>query len=425
MRRNDQWRWLSALGAALAVAVCALAVGSLGSPGSVSAVGNTAHTKSTAHARRAAQPFEPSTLAAELEAMYSGRSTVSDSLNELTSSPGMPSCKAPPLPAATHPPGHSYGVPFLAAITGGEILTGYDEWTANNNVYKVGSKTYHLYPWQSKISNITGWVTGLLQLPSLNAEVPPQDVVFCDQGGRNCVGANPPPAGECIDISAQYAPSPASKTPPPPITNYPPAGRRCWGAPGCLPIVLTLTPTGTTTLTVTGVEPNGALDLHVTTAAVTTATEIPPPGTTQYPCSNDKTTIALSTTAPTGLPATAPGPPTPPNSDDRSLQTPPQPLTGPLSLASSTLAGNDFAIPAFISSKSSSGDCFNAGAVPYLLDTYAGGWGPTFNDQSEGRYFLDGGKASIVAAPGWAQFTATTTVVTLGLPTGPPPNFHF
>ena len=45
------------------------------------------------------------------------------------------------------------------------------------------SKTFDLYPWQSKIYDITGWVTGLLQLPSLTAEIPPQDIVFCDNQG--------------------------------------------------------------------------------------------------------------------------------------------------------------------------------------------------------------------------------------------------
>jgi hypothetical protein len=58
------------------------------------------------------------------------------------------------------------------------------------------------------------------------------------------------------------------------------------------------------------------------------------------------------------------------------------------------------------------------------LNTYAGGWGRTYADQGEGLYYQNGGKGLIVAEPGWAQFTATTTVVTLGLPVGPPANFH-
>jgi hypothetical protein len=424
VKRKDQAWSVTTLVVAVSVAICAIAVGGSAMPRGSRLVG-TARGTSSARSKPTARAPERSALVAEVEALYGSRDITRESLENLKDSPGMPACSPPPLPAATQPPGASYGVPFLAAITGGEVLAGYDEWTANHNIFKVGAKTYHLYPWQSKIFNITGWVTGLLQLPSLNAEVPPQGVVFCDEGGKGCMKDNPPPAGECIDISSQFAPSPGSKTPPPPITNYPPPGLACWQpAAACLPIGITLSPYGDTSLTVTGVEPDGALDLQVTTAAVTTATEFPPPPSKgAYACSNAVTTITLSTKAPTALPVTAPGPPTPPNRDDRSVQTAPEPLTGPLATASSTLVGNDFKLPAFIPTKRT-GDCFNAGAVPILLNTYAGGWGPTFADQDEGRYYLLGGRNPDVAEPGWAQFTATTTVVTLGLPIGPPPNFH-
>ncbi len=69
------------------------------------------------------------------------------------------------MPAATYPPGAAYGVPFLAAITNGQVLAGYDEWTANNLVWTADNKTFDLYPWQSKIYDITGWVTGLAPAP--------------------------------------------------------------------------------------------------------------------------------------------------------------------------------------------------------------------------------------------------------------------
>ena len=132
--------------------------------------------------------------------------------------------------------------------------------------------------------------------------------------------------------------------------------------------------------------------------------------------------VTLSTVAPSGLPASAPPPPNPPNSDDRSLQTTPQPLTGPLAAATSTVASNDFSIPAFIPSKSGSPcSLFLADS----LNTYAGGWNSVFQDQDEGLYYLNGGNNPIVAEPGWAQFTATTTVVTFGLPVGPPAGFKF
>jgi hypothetical protein len=436
--------WLTALAVIVAVAASVLTVGGSGSPRAARPATTPAITRS----KTAATRLQRSVLVADVEKLARARSATGASLKDLTDSPGMPTCAAPPLPAATDPPGASYGIPFLAAITDGQILAGYDEWTANNNYYTYPKKgpdkvTYHLYPWQSKIFNVTGWVTGLLELPSLNAEIPPQDIVFCDQGGVNCVSGNPPPAGECIDLISQYAPSNASKVPPPPVTNYPPPGQACWSpTSGCLPIALTLTPTllpptagnpsGDTSLTVTGVEPDGALDLQVTTAAVTTATETPPESSTSLVCSDAATVLSVSTTAPAKLPPTAPPTPNPvtkghpstDNTDDRSLQTPPEPLTGPLASASSTLAGNDFAIPAFVPSTSSGGPCYDAGAVPELLNTYAGGWGVTFADQTTGLYYRKGGGGPIVAQPGWAQFSATTTVVKLGLPVGPPANFH-
>jgi hypothetical protein len=59
------------------------------------------------------------------------------------------------------------------------------------------------------------------------------------------------------------------------------------------------------------------------------------------------------------------------------------------------------------------------------LNTYAGGWNSSFKDQNQGLYYVQGGTNPNVVQPGWAQFTATTTVVTFGLPVGPPSGFHF
>ena len=340
--------------------------------------------------------------------------------------PGMPSCDPPPMPAATYPPGAAYGVPFLAAITNGQVLAGYDEWTANNLVWTVGNTTFDLYPWQSKIYDITGWVTGLLQLPSLTAEIAPQDVVFCDQGGASCLNADWP-AGECVQIEAQYGPSPASPTPPPALGSSHPEGTSCsdYSTPTfeCFPYVVSLTPSGTTSLTVSGVEPDGALDATVTTGAVTTVSEVPPPpSTSTFTCQALPTSVTLSTTA-GGLPATAPPPPTPPETDYRSLQTPPVPITGPLVGSTSTVASNDFSVPAFFPNATGTTPC-----TPFLADslnTYAGGWDALFKDQDLGLYYINGGTNPTVAEPGWAQFSATTTVVSVGLPTGPPSGFSF
>ena len=369
------------------------------------------------------------TLAAEAATWRGGETAATQAaeMAELTGAAGMPTCTPPAIPAATYPPGNGYGIPFLAAITDGQVLAGYDEWTANHLVWSAMGTTYDLYPWQSKIYDITGWVTGLLQLPSLTAQIPAQDIVFCDNdGGASCLSADWP-AGQCIHILAQYGPSPASPAPPPGLGNEHPEGTSCYGYSTptleCFPYVVKLTPSGESSLTVTGVEPDGALDLQVTTSAVTTVEEFPPPpSTATYACQDDPITITVSTVAPAGLPTTAPTAPNPPNTDYRSLQTAPQPLTGPLATASSTVGSNDFSIQAFFPSKSGS-PC--SPFVADSLNTYAGGWNSIFQDQDEGRYYVEGGTDPIVAEPGWAQFSATTTVVTFGLPVGPPAGFHF
>jgi len=421
-------QWLTALGVTLAVAMSALAPGVAPSPRRPAPSAATSHSRPRPHADPAATPSE---RAAAAELVLNDAQGVagapSSELAALTSAPGMPTCAPPPIPAATYPPTGSYGIPFLAAITNGQVLAGYDEWTANNLVWRAMGKTDDLYPWQSKIYDITGWVTGLLELPSLTAEIPGQDIVFCDShGSSTCLSADWP-AGQCVHILAQYGPSPASPAPPPAIGNDHPEGTSCYGYSTptfeCFPYAVSLSPYGKASLTVTGVEPDGALDLQVTTAAVTTVHEYPPPPvTTSFTCQDDPTVVTLSTVAPSGLPASAPPPPNPPNSDDRSLQTPPQPLTGPLATASSTVASDNFSIPAFVPSKSGSPcSLFLADS----LNTYAGGWNSVFQDQDEGLYYIDGGNNPIVAPPGWAQFTATTTVVTFGLPVGPPPGFKF
>jgi hypothetical protein len=360
-------------------------------------------------------------------ARHVSRRAMAREVADVVDAPGMPTCAPPPVPAPTYPPGNAYGVPFLAAITNGQVLAGYDEWTADNLTFTAGGTTYHLYPWQSKIYDITGWVSGLLELPSLTATIPPQDIVFCDdQGSAACLSATSP-VGQCLHILAQYGPSPASPTPPPAIGNDHPQGTSCYGYSTptfeCFPYAVRLTPAGNTSLAVTGVAPDGALELQVTTAAVTTVEEYPPPPvTTSFSCQDAPVSLNLSTEPATTLPASAPPPPTPPNTDDRVAQVAPQPSLGPLASTTAVVGRNDFAIPAFFPSPG------GTPCTPFLaisLNTYAGGWDANFKDQGKGLYYLDGGKNPIVAPPGWAQFSATTTLVTLGLPIGPPPGFHF
>ena len=68
--------------------------------------------------------------------------TTTGQLTASTDAPGMPACAAADHSGIrTYPPGNGYGVPFLAAITNGQVLAGYDEWTANHLIWKVGRKT--------------------------------------------------------------------------------------------------------------------------------------------------------------------------------------------------------------------------------------------------------------------------------------------
>ena len=245
---------MTVLAVAVAVAVCAVATtGVTSRVPSSSATAPVSPTGPRSSATPTVKPLKRSTVKAELTELsqvngFAGATP--KELTALTDAPGMPTCAPPPIPAATYPPGNSYGIPFLAAITDGQVLAGYDLWTANHLTWTVNSggqsTTYNLYPWQSKIYDITGWVTGLIQLPSLSADIPPQDIVFCDNGGNaNCLSADSP-AGQCIHILAQYGPSPASPTPPPALGNDHPEGTSCYGYSTptflCFPFVVSLTP---------------------------------------------------------------------------------------------------------------------------------------------------------------------------------------
>ncbi|MGH9016129.1 MAG: hypothetical protein ACRDY1_00130, partial [Acidimicrobiales bacterium] len=429
MTRTAKRQWATALAAALVAAVAALTLGAP-APSRTGAVARTvtpAVARPVATARPTVRPLTATSVAAELSALsHVGVARTAQTVAALTSAPGMPACAPPAMPAPTYPPGNTYGVPFLAAITGGQVLAGYDEWIANHLTWHAQGTTYDLDPWDSKIYDITGWVTGLLQLPSLSATIAPQDIVFCDNGGgESCVAADAP-AGQCIHIISQYGPSQGSPVPPPALGNDHPAGTACTGYStptfACVPFVISLTPAGNTTVTVLGVESNGGLDLQVTTAASATVNEYTSSGPPVATCTDDPVSVTLSTVAPTGLPATAPPAPDPPNTDERGPQVAPQPLSGPLASGTSTVVSNNFAIPAFVPSP---GGAPCTPPVAELLNTYAGGFDASFKDQTEGLYYLDGGTDPIAAQPGWGQFSATTTVVGLGLPVGPPAGFNF
>jgi hypothetical protein len=370
-------------------------------------------TPAPAHAARAAAA--PSSGAKPTRAELLAVHDAAASAHWLATAPGMPTCTPPALPAATYPPGAAYGIPFLAAITNGELVTGYDEWTANHHLWKVGKTTYDLYPWQTKVYGITGWVTGLLQLPSLGAVIPPNGIVFCDQGGQACESASPP-AGECIRVELHGAPVPG-QAPQPPTTNVPAPGEPCFEKSKlCIPYVITLSPSGDSQLDVTGVAANGALMLSVTTSAVTTL-NLTLPGVSQT-CSDAATDLALSSEEPNGLPAGAPISPNAGNPDDRGLRTAPTPLTGPLGTASTTLGTNDFSVPAFSAT--------SCPALAAVFDAPLAGWNTRSSKDpasENNNYFDKSPPPADAGTPGWVQFSATTTISDLGLPAGPPAGF--
>jgi hypothetical protein len=406
-------RRLILTGCALAVAGALAFVGNIEFNSTTTTATSKSHVVSGTNSQETQTHLSKAALSADVVDLFSTARTVAKAPADVTTSAGMPKCAAPAIPAATNPPGHTYGVPFLAAITDGELLTGYDEWTANNYDYVAKGKTYHLYPWQSSVDDITGWVTGLLQLPNLSATIQPSGIVFCDGGGSTACSSANPPAGECIRVSLGGQPN-VGQPPIPPLTNMPAPGKTCAQTTACLPYYVTLQPSGPSTLTVTGVASNGSLELSVSAEATTTVSLTE--GKTTQTCTNGASTINVST-VPTSLPATAPPAPNAGNPDFRGLQLKPSPLEGPLASASSTLTGNDFKVGAFAFPPTTA--CPSPG-ISDSLNSPLGGW-----DTSGNPIYYAGAAQPIASNPGWAQFQVTTTVVKLELPVGPPANFNF
>ncbi|MBO0727891.1 MAG: hypothetical protein J2P57_01445 [Acidimicrobiaceae bacterium] len=231
-----------------------------------------------------------------------------------------------------------------------------------------------------KIFNITGWVTGLITLPTL--QVSDATVVFCSQP----TNGNPPPIHfvEQAGTSAQ-------------TQNWDPSG------PGYFNFTIRLRPVGTPSLKVTAVGPRGALAIAGSAAAMTSVVAGPPFNQT---CRSE---------APTMLPNLATSlAPMPPGGQP---VIPPSPLTGPLSHASATLGSDNFSVPAFDpASCLLANGLFNQGLAG-LNKRGTPNWtciAPTARQCP-----------AVAAKPGWVQFSANTTLVSLGLPKGPPPGFNF
>ena len=139
-RRAGLW-W-----AALALAVVAVAVPAgigLASSGTQAAPARRAGP-APIHSAPSHRSPEPSRVKAVLADLM--RTATAGRLTASTTAPGMPACAPPPIPTATYPPGRPYGVPFLAAITDGQVLAGYDQWTANHLAWTVGKRKFDSLP---------------------------------------------------------------------------------------------------------------------------------------------------------------------------------------------------------------------------------------------------------------------------------------
>ena len=179
---------------------------------------------------------------------------------------------------------------------------------------------------------------------------------------------------------------------------------------------MTLTPSGDSSLTVTGVEPNGELQLSVTTSAVTTvrlATVQPP-----LSCQNAATKIVLSTEVTSFRPPGHRSPPRPVIQTCEGFRPRRNCYTALWHRALRPCGSNDFKVPAFpaASAHPSQPTCTFSATVNDQLGGYSTAATPPANSifESESPPPADAGM------PGWNQFSATTTVATLGFPSAPP-----
>jgi hypothetical protein len=306
-------------------------------------------------------------------------------------------------PAAQFPNGQQgLGVPFVAALTKGELLSGFHEgWTPGIKHPK--------YPWALSLTGITGWVTGLLEVPSLKTLVDPTSgIMFCDDAGLKPDPPASTPAMPRLHFTLIDDSNKRDNT-----QNYDPSGKQ--GA--YAPYFFALKATGAPVLNVSSIAPDGAINLAGATPANTTvsfwtgsAQAYKLTSTcTQFP----GTSIKIGSTA---TPEPASGPP------NATLQFQPKALTGgfPSSTngnpASATLVGNDFTVAAF----NPAGTCGALGLI--LLNGPLSG----FSKQGTTNYqnACTGLVCSHVASPpGWSQFTITATITTLDLPYGKPAGF--
>jgi hypothetical protein len=359
-------------------------------------------------------------------------------------------CPEPSPPSATypgHPRGAGYGIPFVAAIGNVVLLAGYNAAQADHPgpQYQDHRDTWVNEPWGLAVYNVTGWVDGLLDLPSLAAS--DTSVVYCTPrygpGPDQCPSLQSSTGCVWLDVIQQGLPWTASLF----SGDCTKTGRTPPGDRGgsCLPFVVTLstrqprsnTPVPAPRMRVIGVSPQGQLELTATTYAYEVAVNYPgtPSAPLQTCISGQPAALSLSTQAPPAGVVPPTGPPTPPpkqfqgatNPDDRPLLWPPSPLSGSLDHATATLSSNDFSVPAFLPPTQDPNQDPSCSTAWLDTDILAAGIlnNGSYNYQLNCGPPTDPPCAPIVDPPGWAQATGTATIVDIGLPKGPPPGFRF
>jgi hypothetical protein len=352
-------------------------------------------------------------------------------------------CPEPSPPAATWPghpnAGSGYGIPFVAEVTNVRLLTGYDAYVAANPGQNQNSAdSDYNNPWTVLVYNITGWVAGLLELPSLQAVIQPGQVVFCPPtfgpGANQC----PSPVASTGCAWEVLWSEPGSWTKSSFAGDCTKAGTTRPGVVGaCLPYIVTLAPDPTTPpkLTVLGLNPQGQLNVAASEPALET---LYAPASSEVCNASNPTTVSLSTEPP-ATPVPPGGPPAPPSGsfqgapipDLRVEQSPPAPITGPLRHIGATLSSNDFSVEAFLPADQDPHQNPTCN-LWFLLDGEISG----YNLQGTFNYDYNCGPFSphprhplpcnpVAAPPGWAQATGQTSVVYLGLPSQPPPGFSY
>ena len=265
-------------------------------------------------------------------------------------------------------------------MTGGKLLGGYDEQWGNGG---------YAERWKAATWNLTGWAAGLLELPSLQSVVSPNDIVFCQQSND--------PGSPIYTALPNGISSPTGTF----LTNSPALVAKEGGA--VLPLVVSIRAISAS-LGVAGVAPDGALELAGSTYGHGHHhRQRRRAGGLQRGRPAIHQSLHRGGAAP-GRRAARPG-----------VRDPPVPLSGPLGHAAATVSTDDMFIPRFeVDHKCGLGIAFNFALGGYNAQGVAN-WKCVTNPNC----------AEFASQPGWSQFGADVKVYELDLPIGPPAGFSF